>query len=88
MTVREFKDVAMATVFGGAAIALVCLLSAAIAELPLSWLFGHSQLGLALAKYGPFMLVPFLAMLLSMWVFLRIPHVPPSPAVERERHKA
>jgi hypothetical protein len=85
---RAFRDVAMASIIGWAVLAVVFLLSHALAAVPLGWLFGYSPLGLALAKYGPLILVPFLAMLLSMWVFLRTSHGRPSGEAQIGRHKA
>jgi hypothetical protein len=85
LSMREFKIVATATIVGLSAIALVQLLAAGVAALPLAWLLGTSQLGLALAKIGPYILINFLAMLLSMWVYLRVSHLGRTPAAEPAR---
>ncbi len=85
MSMRDVRYVTTATFASGFCVVLVQLLSAGLAALPLGWLLGTSQVGLALAKYGPYMLLNFLALLLSMWVFLRYGHVGPSPAAESAR---
>jgi len=85
MTMREFKSVAMATCLGLSFLVLVQVMAAAVAALPLGWLLGSSQNGLALAKYGPAILMNFLAMLLSMWVYVRVSHVGRTPAAEPAR---
>jgi len=82
---RDVGYVATATLVSGFCVFLVQLLSAGLAALPLGWLLGTSQVGLALAKYGPYMLLNFLALLLSMWVFVRYGHVGTSPAAEPAR---
>ncbi len=88
MTMREIKDVAMATIVGMTGIALIQLLSAAVAAMPLGWLLGTSQLGLAVAKVGPYILLNFLAMLLSMWVYLRVSHLGRTPDAAPARPEA
>jgi hypothetical protein len=72
---REFRIVGTAAIVGLSAIALVQLLAAGVAALPLAWLLGTSQLAQALAKIGPYILLNFLAMLLSMRVYLSLSHV-------------
>jgi hypothetical protein len=85
---REFRIVGIAAVIGLSTIALVQLLAAGVAALPLAWLLGTSQMGLALAKAGPFILLNFLAMLLSMRVYLSLSHVRFDPDPRPARPKA
>jgi hypothetical protein len=88
ISIRDIKIATIAAFAVMAGLALLQLLAAGVAALPMAWLLGTSQLGLALAKIGPYILLNFLAMLLSMWVYLRLSHVRFNPGPEPARPKA